>query len=57
MKEHFFSKRKNEYGATAIEYALIVGAIALIIAAAVYAFGDDIKGFYEYTLSRFRNES
>ena len=33
---------KKEDGATAIEYALIAAGIALAIAVAVYAFGDEL---------------
>jgi pilus assembly protein Flp/PilA len=33
---------KDESGATAIEYGLIAGGIALAIVAALFAFGDDL---------------
>ena len=38
---------KDEKGATAIEYGLIAAGIAVAIIAAVFALGDEIKGFFE----------
>ena len=38
---------KNEDGATAIEYGLIAAGIALAIAAAVFAFGDELSGMFD----------
>ena len=38
---------KNESGATAIEYGLIAAGIAVAIIAAVFALGDEVKGFFE----------
>lgn len=34
---------KDESGATAIEYGLIAGGIALAIVAALFAFGDQLR--------------
>ncbi len=36
----------NKEGATAIEYGLIAGGISLAIVAAVFAFGDDLRGVF-----------
>ncbi len=36
----------NENGATAIEYGLIAAGISLAIAAAVYAFGDELEALF-----------
>lgn len=36
----------RERGATATEYALLVGLIALAIAAAVFTFGGDLSAFF-----------
>jgi pilus assembly protein Flp/PilA len=36
----------KDRGATATEYALLVGLIALAIAAAVFAFGGDLSSFF-----------
>lgn len=43
VKEFF----KSEAGATAIEYGLIAAGIAVAIIAAVFALGDEVKGFFE----------
>ena len=37
----------DESGATAIEYGLIAAGIAVAIIAAVFALGDELKGFFE----------
>lgn len=37
----------DEQGATAIEYGLIAGLIAVVIIAALSALGTDIKGVFE----------
>lgn len=50
MKKLFAFKEaylKNEDGATAIEYGLIAAGIALAIAAAVFAFGDDLSDMFD----------
>ena len=38
---------RNESGATAIEYALIAGGIALVIIAAVNTVGSSLKAAFE----------
>ena len=38
---------RDKSGATAIEYGLIAAGIAVAIIGAVFALGDDIKGFFE----------
>ena len=42
LKEFF----QDKSGATAIEYGLIAAGIAVAIIAAVFALGDEIKGFF-----------
>ena len=37
----------DKSGATAIEYGLIAAGIAVAIIAAVFALGDELKGFFE----------
>jgi pilus assembly protein Flp/PilA len=37
---------KEDDGATAIEYGLLVAGISLIIVAAVFALGDTLAGFF-----------
>lgn len=38
---------ERDQGATAVEYALMVGGVALIIIAAVFAFGVNVNGLFE----------
>jgi pilus assembly protein Flp/PilA len=38
---------QDKSGATAIEYGLIAAGIAVAIIAAVFALGDEVKGFFE----------
>lgn len=37
----------NDEGATALEYGMLVAFIAIIIAVAVGAFGNELKAFFE----------
>ncbi|MBT6984225.1 MAG: Flp family type IVb pilin, partial [Rhodospirillaceae bacterium] len=37
---------QDKSGATAIEYGLIAAGIAVAIIAAVFALGDEVKGFF-----------
>jgi pilus assembly protein Flp/PilA len=39
--------KKEAKGATAVEYGLMVGLIAVVIIAAVGFLGDDLKGLFE----------
>ena len=43
---------RDKSGATAIEYGLIAAGIAVAIIAAVFALGDEVKGFFEEVSSR-----
>lgn len=47
---------QNDSGATAIEYCLIAGGIAVMISVAVFVFGEEVKELFDYALSRLRNE-
>ncbi len=38
--------KSNEKGATAVEYALIVGAVAAVIVAAMALFGNKLTGLF-----------
>ena len=40
------TKRDEERGATAVEYGLMVGFIAIVIVAAVAAFGDTVSALF-----------
>lgn len=42
-------KRKSEEGATAVEYGLMVAAIAAIIVGVVFAIGTLVNGAFETT--------
>lgn len=37
----------RDQGATAVEYALMVGGVALVVIAAVFAFGVSVNGLFE----------
>ena len=47
MKTLFTRFRKNRKGATAIEYGLIAGAMAVVIAAVFASFGEDLIAQFE----------
>ena len=48
----FFRKlRKDENGATAIEYGLIAGLISVVIISAVTLVGSSLKGVFYYISS------
>ena len=38
---------KDESGTTSIEYSLIAAGIAVAIIAAIFALGDEVKGFFQ----------
>lgn len=48
MKSHILRFVKDEEGATAIEYGLIAGLIAVAIIVAVTAIGTDLQGIFQY---------
>ncbi|MHA7208944.1 Flp family type IVb pilin [Arthrobacter sp. MDT1-65] len=39
--------RRDETGATAVEYAMLTGLIAVLLIVGVNAFGDDLQGMFE----------
>jgi pilus assembly protein Flp/PilA len=41
------SIRRNDEGASAVEYGLIVFAIAALIAVAVFSFGGAVRGVFQ----------
>lgn len=47
MQAKVFIACSSEDGATAIEYALIAGGVALAIASTVYVLGGTVLGLYE----------
>ena len=56
----FFSERldnRKDRGATAVEYGLMVGLIAVAIIAAVIAFGDQLRGIFQGTSTQLNTET
>lgn len=56
----FFSDRfdsRKDRGATAVEYGLMVGLIAVAIIAAVIAFGDQLVGIFQGTSTELEKET
>ena len=49
MTKHQFRARK---GATFIEYALLAGLVAIVVATAAVIFGDDLKGLFSSTAEK-----
>jgi Flp pilus assembly pilin Flp len=44
---------RDESGATAVEYSLILGGIAAAIIVMIYVFGDKVNNLYNNTQSRW----
>jgi pilus assembly protein Flp/PilA len=42
-----WQRLKEEWGATAVEYGLMVAGIALVIATAVFLFGGRLRGVFQ----------
>ena len=49
MKKQTLRARK---GATFIEYALLAGLVAIVVATAAVIFGDDLKGLFSSTAEK-----
>jgi pilus assembly protein Flp/PilA len=47
--------RKNEEGASAVEYGLLVAAIAAVIVLIVFALGSVVKGAFSKTCNDIKN--
>lgn len=45
--------RRGDHGATALEYALMVGLIAVVIVASVTLFGVNVSGLFNVPASAF----
>ncbi len=43
---------KSKKGATFIEYALLAGLVAIVVAVAALFFGDEIKGLFSETANQ-----
>ena len=46
LRAHLVELRKDERGATAIEYGLIVASIAIVILASVFAVGEELNSLF-----------
>ena len=46
MISHFFAWLQCQKGATAIEYGLMGAGVALVIAASIFAFGDELNALF-----------
>lgn len=44
---------RDESGATAVEYSLILGGVAAAIIVMIYVFGDKVNNLYQNTQSRW----
>ncbi|MCP9475928.1 MAG: Flp family type IVb pilin, partial [Nitrospira sp.] len=42
-----WQRLKEEWGATAVEYGLLVAGIAIVIATAVFLFGGRLRGVFQ----------
>lgn len=49
------SIRRSDEGASAVEYGLIVFAIAALIAVAVFSFGGAVRGMFEDSCNTIKN--
>ena len=51
----FLGRRDNEDGASAVEYGLLVAAIAAVVVTLVFALGGMIKGSFQTTCDSVKN--
>jgi pilus assembly protein Flp/PilA len=51
------ASRRNDEGASAVEYGLLVAAIAAIIILVVFALGSFVKGAFKDTCTSFKNSN
>lgn len=49
--------KSKQKGASALEYIVLAGAIAVVIAIAATAFGEDVSGFFGTLLEDLTNPS
>ena len=55
MKDQLVAFWKDEEGATAIEYALIAGLIAVVIIGALTALGNKVGDLFNYVATKLNN--
>jgi pilus assembly protein Flp/PilA len=51
LRNAWVSLREREDGQTMVEYGLLLAGIAILVIAAVFVLGDDIRGLFEDTAS------
>ncbi len=51
------SMRLNDEGASAVEYGLIVFAVAALIALAVFSFGGAVRGLFQDSCNTIRHSA
>lgn len=55
MLRRFLSRfRRDDSGATAVEYGLILALMFLVIISALHAFGDAADGLFQRTMNAIR---
>jgi pilus assembly protein Flp/PilA len=50
-------RERNERGASAVEYGLLVGGIAALIVVLVFALGDNVTSMFDDTCTKITNGS
>lgn len=56
QRAHVYVKMRQE-GASAVEYGLLVAAIAAVIVAVLFLFGSTINGVFKTTCNSIKNSS
>ncbi len=56
QRVHMYAKIRQE-GASAVEYGLLVAAIAAVIVAVLFLFGSTIEGVFKTTCNSIQNSS
>ncbi|WP_232524870.1 Flp family type IVb pilin [Nocardioides mangrovicus] len=44
-------QRRDEHGASAVEYALLISGVAVVLVLVVFSFGGVVKGIFSKTCS------
>jgi pilus assembly protein Flp/PilA len=55
LMQRLFNRQDEEKGASAVEYGLLVAAIAALVVIIVFALGNVIKGSFEDTCGKIKN--
>ena len=53
IRKHLVTQKNNDEGASAVEYGLLVAAIAAVIILLVFALGGFVKGAFKTTCDAF----